>query len=110
MMCHYYMLDRYPQFWSDAFKLRGRISRIDYWTIVVMNVVISCVFTLMSGELAWVFGVSVILPFFTMQIRRIRDTGRAWLWIFISLLPLISQLWLLWILIGPLADQLRIRR
>ena len=84
-----------PQFWSDAFKLRGRISRIDYWTIVVMNVVIGCVFTLMSGELAWVFGVSVILPFFTMQIRRIRDTGRAWPWIFINLVTLIGQLWLL---------------
>ena len=101
------MLDRYPQFWSDAFKLSGRISRIDYWTIVVMNVVIAWVLSLMSSAVAWVFGVAVILPFFTMQIRRIRDTGRAWLWIFISLVPLIGQLWLLWILIGPSDDQVR---
>ena len=104
------MLDRYPQFWSDAFELIGRISRIDYWTIVVMNVVIAWVLSLMSSAVAWVFGVAVILPFFTMQIRRIRDTGRAWLWIFISLVPLIGPLWLLWILIGPSADQLRNRR
>ena len=104
------MLDRYPQFWSDAFKLSGRISRIDYWTIVAMNVVIASVLSLMSGALAWVFGVAVILPFFTMQIRRIRDTGRAWPWIFINLVPLIGQVWLLWIMISPSADQIRIQR
>ena len=50
---------------------------------------------------------AVIVPFFSMQIRRIRDTGRAWPWIFISLVPLIGQLWLLWILIGPSDDQVR---
>ena len=75
-----------------------------------MNVVIAWALSLISSAVAWVFGVAVILPFFTMQIRRIRDTGRAWLWIFISLVPLIGPLWLLWILIGPSADQLRNRR
>ena len=34
------MLDRYPQFWSDAFDFQGRIRRIDYWTIVLLNLVI----------------------------------------------------------------------
>ena len=101
------MLDRYPQFWSDAFDLQGRIRRIDYWTIVLLNLVIASLLSLMSGSLAWVFGVAVIVPFFSMQIRRIRDTGRAWPWIFISLVPLIGQLWLLGILIGPSDDQVR---
>ena len=60
-----------------------------------MNVVIAWALSLMSSAVAWVFGVAVILSFFKMQIRPIRDTGRAWLWIFISLVPLIGQLWLL---------------
>ena len=101
------MLDRYPQFWSDAFDFQGRIRRIDYWTIVLLNLVIASLLSLMSGSIAWVFGVALIVPFFSMQISRIRDTGRAWPWIFISLAPLIGQLWLLWILIGPSDDQVR---
>ena len=76
------MLDRYPQFWSDAFDFQGRIRRIDYWTIVLLNLVIASLLSLMSGSLAWVFGVAVIVP-------------------------LIGQLWLLWILIGPSDDQVR---
>jgi len=42
-----------------------------------MDVVIAFLLSLMSRALAWVFGVAVVPPFFTMQIRRIRDTGRA---------------------------------
>ncbi len=58
------MLDRYPQFWSDAFDFQGRIRRIDYWTIVLLNLVIASLLSLMSGSLAWVFGVALIVPFF----------------------------------------------
>ena len=76
------MLDRYPQFWSDAFDFQGRIRRIDYWTIVLLNLVIDSLISLMSRSLAWVFGVAVIVL-------------------------LIGQLWLLWILIGPSDDQVR---
>ena len=71
------MLDRYPQFWSDAFDFQGRIRRIDYLTIVLLNLVIASLLSLMNGSIAWVFGVALIVPFFSMQIRRIRDTGRA---------------------------------
>ena len=75
--------------------------------IVLLNLVIASLLSLMSGSIAWVFSVALIVPFFSMQIRRIRDTGRAWPWIFISLVPLIGQIWLLWILIGPSDDQVR---
>ena len=75
--------------------------------IVLLNLVIASLLSLMSGSIAWVFSVALIVPFFSMQIRRIRDTGRAWPWIFISLVPLIGQIWLLWILIGPSDDQIR---
>ena len=68
------MLDRYPQFWIDAFDFQGRIRRIDYWMIVLLNLVIASLLSLMSGSIAWVFGVALIVPFFSMQIRRIRDT------------------------------------
>ncbi len=55
------MLDRYPQFWSDAFDFQGRIRRIDYWMIVLLNLVIASLLSLMSGSIAWVFGVALIV-------------------------------------------------
>ena len=69
---------------SGVIPSTGRVGirRIDYWTIVLLNLVIDSLISLMSRSLAWVFGVAVIVP-------------------------LIGQLWLFWILIGPLDDQVR---
>ena len=51
-----------------------------------------------------VFTDACICPGLAMNIRRIRDTGRSWQWIFISLIPFVGVLWLLWIELQPSAD------
>jgi len=50
------------------------------------------------------FAVASIIPGIAMQVRRIRDTGRAWQWIFIALFPIIGVFWLLWIVLSPTAE------
>ena len=59
---------------------------------------------LAPGALYTVFAVASICPGLAMNIRRIRDTGRPWPWIFIVLIPLIGVFWLLWIELQPSAD------
>ena len=99
------MLSFYPQFWTRAFDFEGRTSRMDYWKIVLVNLILGGVLSRISPSAIYiVFGVASICPGLAMNIRRIRDTGRAWQWIFISLIPFIGFLWLLWIELQPSAD------
>ena len=99
------MLSFYPQFWTQAFDVEGRTSRIDYWKIVLVNLIIGGVLAKVSPSAVYfVFAVASICPGLAMNIRRIRDTGRSWQWIFISLIPFVGVLWLLWIELQPSAD------
>ena len=99
------MLSFYPQFWTQAFDFEGRTSRIDYWKIVLVNLIIGGVLAKVSPSAVYfVFVVASICPGLAMNIRRIRDTGRSWQWIFISLIPFVGVLWLLWIELQPSAD------
>ena len=99
------MLSFYPQFWTHAFDFEGRTSRINYWKIVLVNLIIGGVLSKVSPSAVYfVFAVASICPGLAMNIRRIRDTGRSWQWIFISLIPFVGVLWLLWIELQPSAD------
>ena len=99
------MLSFYPQFWTQAFDFEGRTSRIDYWKIVLVNLIIGGILSKVSPSAVYfVFAVASICPGLAMNIRRIRDTGRSWQWIFISLIPFVGVLWLLWIELQPSAD------
>ena len=99
------MLSFYPQFWTQAFDFEGRTSRIDYWKIVLVNLIIGGVLAKVSPSAVYfVFAVASICPGLAMNIRRIRDTGRSWQWIFISLIPFVGVLWLLWIELQPSAN------
>ncbi|ABB35270.1 DUF805 domain-containing protein [Synechococcus sp. CC9605] len=99
------MLSFYPQFWTQAFDFEGRTSRIDYWKIVLVNLIIGGVLAKVSTSAVYfVFAVASICPGLAMNIRRIRDTGRSWQWIFISLIPFVGVLWLLWVELQPSAD------
>ena len=99
------MLSFYPQFWTQAFDFEGRTSRINYWKIVLVNLIIGGVLAKASPSAVYfVFAVASICPGLAMNIRRIRDTGRSWQWIFISLIPVVGVLWLLWIELQPSAD------
>ena len=92
-------------FWTQAFDFEGRTSRIDYWKIVLVNLIIGSVLAKVSPSAVYfVFAVASICPGLAMNIRRIRDTGRSWQWIFISLIPFVGVLWLLWIELQPSAD------
>ena len=99
------MLSFYPQFWTKAFDFEGRTSRIDYWKIVLVNLILGVLLSQLAPSAPYIiFTVASICPGLAMNIRRIRDTGRQWPWIFIGLIPFIGFFWLIWIECQPSAD------
>ena len=96
------MLSFYPQFWAKAFDFKGRIKRIDFWKIIIVNFVLAILLSKITpAYFYFIFVVASIFPGLSMNIRRIRDTGKQWQWIFIILIPIIGTLWMLWIQCQP---------
>jgi uncharacterized membrane protein YhaH (DUF805 family) len=85
----------------------GRARRKEYWMFALWNLIFWCavVFaqTMMAiggnGYFAWPFmlyGVATFLPGLAVSVRRLHDTNRSGWWLFISLVPVVGALALLW--------------
>lgn len=52
-------------------------------------------------SLTCLYGFGQIFPSLALSVRRIRDIGKEWYWIFISLVPCIGGFWFLYLTIQP---------
>jgi uncharacterized membrane protein YhaH (DUF805 family) len=61
-----------------------------------------------SNFFGWILSLYLpasILPTLPLTIRRLRDAGKPWPWIFIGLIPIIGTIWLIVLLCQPTALQ-----
>ena len=93
----------YQEFWINATNFRGKTKRQDWWLVQLTNIVISLL-TLPIFLKAFgfnLYGIICIIPQLAMDIRRIRDFGKDWKWIFINLVPIFGWiLWFIWVGFG----------
>lgn len=93
--------------WQRSFDYTGRSKRPEYWWFYLANLILAVVLTLFSkasdffGWLFSVYAVASIVPTLPLTIRRLRDSGKAWPWIFIALIPFIGGIWLIVLLCQP---------
>ena len=86
----------YKNFWIQAGNFKGLTARSDWWWVQLINFIIS-VITLPIFYKTFrfnVFGIICLVPQIAIDIRRIKDFGKDWKWIFINLVPIIG--WLIW--------------
>ena len=102
--------------WTGTFKnyakFSGRASRAEYWTWVLVFVVISFVLALLEGMLGLfpdtsqavlvtVFELVVLIPSLAVLWRRLQDTGKnGWL-VLLGLIPLVGAIILLVFTLQP---------
>ena len=86
----------YKEFWIKATEFKGFTSRSDWWLVQLANLIISFltipIFLKTFGFNA--YGIVCIIPQVAIDIRRMRDFGKDWKWIFINLIPIFG--WILW--------------
>ena len=96
------MIYAYKKFWTKGFNFGGRSTRSDYWLAVLANFLILILVLIIGGiagsisePLGGFFGLIYILyalgqviPSLSLSIRRVRDMGKGWQWIFINLIPI----------------------
>ena len=105
------MFSAYAKFWKGYVDFTGRSSRSDYWWPVLVNVIIMFLVALlipligastgfdsnispatltMVIMVSFVFGVyalAIFLPSIAILVRRLRDAGFHWAFIFLSFVP-----------------------
>ena len=104
----------YKAFWIRSFEFKGRSTRNEYWWSYLANFIVYIALLFIdsllgiktaSGEatspLFAIYLIAQIVPTLSIQIRRLRDSGRNWPWFFIQLIPLIGGIWMLILLCQP---------
>ena len=115
------MIEAYKKFWKGYDDFRGRSTPSDYWFAYSAHVLIFfasylllAVFqgmavdetSLLRNEVIFLliffaYGVAAILPGIAITVRRLRDAGCNWLYIFIPLIPFVGIFILIFLLCQP---------
>ena len=83
---------------AKSYRLQKLTSRSNWWWVQLVNFIISFltipIFLRTFGFN--VYGLICVLPQLAIDIRRLRDFGKNWKWVFINLIPIFG--WILWII------------
>ena len=115
------MIEAYKKFWKGYDDFTGRSTPSDYWFAYSAHVLIFfasylllAVFqrmavdelSLLTNEVIFLliffaYGVATVLPGLAIAVRRLRDAGYNWLYIFIPLIPFVGIFILIFLLCQP---------
>lgn len=115
------MIEAYKKFWKGYDDFRGRSTPSDYWFAYSAHVLIFfasylllAVFqgmavdetSLLRNEVIFLliffaYGIATVLPGLAITIRRLRDAGYNWPYIFIPLIPFVGIFILIFLLCQP---------
>ncbi|WP_269609240.1 DUF805 domain-containing protein [Prochlorococcus marinus] len=101
------MIEAYKRFWTLAFEFKGRTSRPDYWWAVLASFLVALILAILGSisepfmALYLLYYFATFTPNISMSIRRLRDIGKSWQWIFINFIPMAGGILFLIILCRP---------
>ena len=115
------MIEAYKKFWKGYDDFRGRSTPSDYWFAYSAHVLIFfasylllAVFqrmavdelSLLTNEVIFLliffaYGVATVLPGIAITVRRLRDAGYNWQYIFIPLIPFVGIFIFIFLLCQP---------
>ena len=99
-------MQEYLELWKRGFDFSGRTTRRGYWMAYLVNMVLTLVLGFVLdliglGFLTYIYSIAIFIPNLSIEIRRLRDAGKGWGWIFISLVPVVGWIILLVFLCQP---------
>ena len=115
------MIEAYKKFWKGYDDFRGRSTPSDYWFAYSAHVLIFfasylllAVFqrmavdelSLLTNEVIFLliffaYGIATVLPGIAITVRRLRDAGYNWPYIFIPLIPFVGIFIFIFLLCQP---------
>ena len=117
------MIEAYKKFWKGYVDFKGRSTPSDYWFAYSAHVLIFftwylllAVFERMAAEtgssdlftigvilllIFFAYGVAAVLPGIALTVRRLRDAGYNWPYIFVAFIPFVGWIILIVLLCKP---------
>ena len=117
------MIEAYKKFWKGYVDFEGRSTRSDYWFAYLANMltviafyVLLAIFGGIAGAtessflavisfiilfIFFAFGIAALLPGIAVTVRRLRDAGYNWAFIFIPLIPFVGDIIFIVLLCQP---------
>ena len=117
------MIEAYKKFWKGYVDFKGRSTPSDYWFACSAHLLIFftwylllAVFERMVAEtgssdlftigvilllIFFAYGVAAVLPGIALTVRRLRDAGYNWPYIFITLIPFVGIFIFIFLLCQP---------
>ena len=106
------LINAFTSAWQRSFDYNGRSDRGDYWFFVLASFLILLLLNLVGsfipfiGVLANLYFIAELVPHLSLAVRRLRDAGKDWQWIFVGITG-IGSLWLLYLHTLPSKPLLR---
>ncbi len=117
------MIEAYKKFWKGYVDFEGRSTRSDYWFAYLANMLTVIAFYVLlaifggiasateSSFLAvisfiilfifFAYGIAACLPGIAVTVRRLRDAGYNWPYIFVAFIPFVGGIILIVLLCKP---------
>ena len=117
------MIEAYKKFWKGYVDFTGRSTPSDYWFAYSAHVLIFFAYYLLDAVfermvsatgsmdvftisvilllIFFAYGIATVLPGLALTVRRLRDAGYNWPYIFIPLIPFVGIFILIFLLCQP---------
>ena len=107
------MIDAFKKYWQNYFDFKGVSSRPDFWwswlCLLICGIVVGILLVIFNALNVQIIGkiidslfaLATLIPSLAITVRRLRDAGYKWTWIFISLVPLAGPIILIVLLCKP---------
>lgn len=117
------MIEAYKKFWKGYVDFTGRSTPSDYWFAFSAHVLIFFAYLLLDGVferilsttgsravftislylllIFFAYGIATVLPGLAITVRRLRDAGYNWPYIFIPLIPFVGIFIFIFLLCQP---------
>ncbi len=84
------MIESYKAFWKNYVNFSGKAGRPEFWWSCLCNIIVSAIITIVGTVvglpiLGSIFSLAILIPSLSVTIRRLRDAGFHWAWIFLCL-------------------------
>lgn len=103
-------MQEYLAMWKNYVNFKDRTSVRGYWMAFLFNFLAGIILGILTGILpvlgflSGLYSLAILIPSLAIVVRRLRDAGKAWYCIFISLVPLVGSIILIVWLCRPTSN------
>jgi len=85
-------MQEFLNMWKNYVNFSDRTTVRGYWMAFLFNIIAAFVVGIIAGItgfriLSVLYSLAITIPSLAMQVRRLRDAGKRWTYLFIGLIP-----------------------